>query len=180
MLTRSQHLGMMQWQRNAVNRLCKRWKTGLSVVILRSIAHRKVRTRTMESFTQRKTAFAEWRRPSPVWEHLGNTSFLENCWNALCQALAYWLIEKYAKRTAMCRVVYYVDKFYFLKFGESFAMRRAICVKLSIVLVLTFRWATELNITTDRPVFHLLHNRLTEFLCHYIIPRCCDLVSIVP
>ena len=33
MLTRSQHLGMMQWQRNSVNRLRKRWKTGLSVVI---------------------------------------------------------------------------------------------------------------------------------------------------
>ena len=43
---------------------------------------------------QRKTALAEWRRPSPVWERLGNTAFLENCWNALCQALAYWLIEK--------------------------------------------------------------------------------------
>ena len=26
MLTRSQHLGMMQWQRNSVNRLHKRWK----------------------------------------------------------------------------------------------------------------------------------------------------------
>ena len=28
---------------------------------------------------ERKTASAELRRPSPVWERLGNTSFLENC-----------------------------------------------------------------------------------------------------